>query len=1143
MNLDPRTHSLALACLVFLGASLAAAARLEAQVLYGSIVVNVTDPSGAGVPGADVVLTHKETNQSRATVTSDTGGFSFSTVRSGSYTLKVSLSGFKEFIKTDVPVTLNNVTRIDVTLEVGAVVETVTVEGVTPLLQTDRAEVRAEVTEEKLGNLPVPLGRNYQQLYKTVPGFTPPAEVHSIQTNPSRSLSFNVNGTSNQINNTRIDGATSADPYLPHITAYVPSLEAIQTVNVVTGTFDAEQGLAGGAAINVQLKSGTNEFHGALFEYHHNQHLRARNFFYPPDRDKGKFIFNQWGATLGGPIKRQKLFFFTSYEGTGDHRNASRIASVPTQAVRNGDFSRFDVTVYDPLTGNADASDRMAFPGNRIPENRKDAIAQRIIARLPAPNLPNPDGTFAESNNYFASAGSAFDRWTLDNKIDWTATRKLSLFGRFSVLDYSNLQPTVFGEALVGEALTAFGGGGGNAGTGSGNTYNFSVGANYVVTPRFLIDANLGFVRFITDSRPPAYGDNIGLDLLGIPGTNGPEIWQSGWPQFDVGGYSPWGSTEAFMPYVRRNDQYQYVANFMWTRGRHELRWGLDFYNQRMNHFAEPEPYAGGGGQSTGPRGRFIFGAGPTQLCEVPDGQGGCRRLSRSVAQVNSFASFLLGAPTTLGKTLVTIIPYTSRNWEYSFYIRDRWHVNPKLTLSYGLRWEYFPIPTRVDRGMERYDPDINKMLIGGVGVVPKDLGIEMSKKMFAPRAGLAYRLTDTFVLRAGYGITNDPYPLSRPLLHNHPNIVELALFGSNAWTPAGRLANGIPPVPVPSLGNGIIEIEPDVGAVTILPDFRRGYIQSWNLTLQKELKWNFVGEVGYVATRQIRQLGLGELNWAPVGTGRSGQQLFRKFGRTARARVITPIGGTHYDSLQARLERRFAAGFSLDTAYTWGKSITTSGQDNSDGTLRINIPEYYDLNRCLSGFDRTHNLQITHIVELPFGRGKRWLGSGGVLAAIAGGWQINGILSFHSGTPFSIGASGVALNAPESTQRADQVKPQVQILGGVGPGQPYFDPLAFAPVEEPRFGNAAFNSVRGPGVINWDFGLFRHFQINERIDIQFRMEAFNFTNTPHFGNPGANVSSMSLNPDGTVRSLGGFSEISSARDERQFRFGLRLGF
>src|SRR5437867_8124852 len=337
MNPKTRAHSWALVYLVFL----AAAPRLEAQVLYGSIIGNVTDPTGAAVPGADVVVTHKETNRSRATLTNDTGGFSFSTLWSGSYTLKVGLSGFKEFVKTDVPVTLNNVTRVDVTLEVGAVTETISVEGVTPLLQTDRAEVRAEVSERKLVNLPVPLGRNYQQLYKTLPGFTPPAEVHSIQTNPSRSLSFNVNGTSNQINNTRIDGATSSDPWLPHITAYVPSLEAIQTVNVVTSSFDAEQGLAGGAAINVQLKSGTNEFHGALFEYHHNQHLRARNFFHPPDRDKGKFIFNQWGAALGGPIKHERLFFFTSYEGTGDHRNASRTASVPTQAVRDGDFSGF----------------------------------------------------------------------------------------------------------------------------------------------------------------------------------------------------------------------------------------------------------------------------------------------------------------------------------------------------------------------------------------------------------------------------------------------------------------------------------------------------------------------------------------------------------------------------------------------------------------------------------------------------------------------------------------------------------------------------------------------------------------------------------------------------------------------------------
>lgn len=317
------------------------APNCQAQVLYGSVVGNVTDQTGAAIPGAEVTAINQETNVTRQVITGETGGYSFTTLRPGNYTVRVSMPGFKEFVRPGTPVTLNTVSRVDVVLEVGEVSETVTVLSGATLLQTDRAEVRSEVTVEKLENLPVPLGRNYQHLFKTLPGFTPPVEVHSIQTNPSRSLRFNVNGTSDQINNTRIEGATSADPWLPHITAYVPSLESIQTVNVVTNSFDAEQGLAGGAAINVQLKSGTNEFHGSVFETHHNHHLRAKNFFFPAGRNKGKFIFNQWGATLGGPIRKDKLFFFVSYEGTGDHRNASRIASVPTQAVRDGDFSAF----------------------------------------------------------------------------------------------------------------------------------------------------------------------------------------------------------------------------------------------------------------------------------------------------------------------------------------------------------------------------------------------------------------------------------------------------------------------------------------------------------------------------------------------------------------------------------------------------------------------------------------------------------------------------------------------------------------------------------------------------------------------------------------------------------------------------------
>ena len=370
----------------------------EAQVLYGSIVGNIKDPEGAAIGRATVTILHKESNQSRELTTDDAGGYSFSTVQTGTYTLTVSVAGFKTFSRAEVPVTLNNVTRVDVTMEVGQVAEKVTVTGDTPLLQTDRAEVRTELGERTLKDLPVPLGRNYQNLFKTVAGFTPPANAHSVPTNPSRSLRFNVNGVSASINNTRIDGASSTNPWLPHITAYVPSLESIEAVNVVSNSFDAEQGLAGGAAINVQLKSGTNEFHGSAFEYHNNQHLNARNFFLPRGVEKGLFIFNQYGATLGGPIKKNKLFFFASYEGTNDHESATRTASVPTLALRQGDFSASPTPIYDPSTGSLDGSGRLAFANNRIPQGRWDPIAVRLIQSLPAPNLPG------ETNNYFVQA-------------------------------------------------------------------------------------------------------------------------------------------------------------------------------------------------------------------------------------------------------------------------------------------------------------------------------------------------------------------------------------------------------------------------------------------------------------------------------------------------------------------------------------------------------------------------------------------------------------------------------------------------------------------------------------------------------------------------------------------------------------------
>jgi hypothetical protein len=603
-----------------------------------------------------------------------------------------------------------------------------------------------------------------------------------------------------------------------------------------------------------------------------------------------------------------------------------------------------------------------------------------------------------------------------------------------------------------------------------------------------------------------------------------------GWPRFDVSGFNTYGVVETYMPYFRNDDQYQIVANANWLKGAHNVRFGMDFYHQAMNH---TQPEWTGGGTSHGARGGFSFASGPTQLCTAVSSSGSCTRTSQS-SPYNSWATFLLGLPTSAGKLNQTVEVYTTRNNQYSFYIRDQWQINPKLTFSYGTRWEYFPVSTRADRGLERYNINTNKMEIGGIGPIPKDLGIKVSKTMFAPRFGLAYRPTSTFVLRLGYGITNDPYALARPMRTNPPILINFNLQPPNSLQPASRLRDGLPIVPVPDFSSGLLDLAGNI-AVTTLPDeFKRGYIQSWNLALQKELKWGWVGEIAYVGTRQVRQLGFEQLNWSPIGGGRTGRQLFAKFGRDASTTRVGPIGDSHYNALQARLDHRFRNGYQVGVSYTWSKSIGIAGADNSDGSPRINIPEFYYLNRALSGFDRTHNLQITNILELPFGKGKRWFNNGGFLSALLGGWQVNNILSFYSGTPFDITASGTALNAPESAQRADLVKPKVEILGGVGRGQKYFDTTAFANVTEARFGTAAWGILRGPGVANWDFGLFRKFQLTERFDLQFRMEAFNFTNTPHFNNPNGSVTSSS------------FGEISSTNanlPERQFRFGLRIGF
>lgn len=1118
-------------CVIVLGWIVMGIQPAQAQVLYGSLVGNVKDPSGAAVAGATVTLTSVETRQAREATTTEEGAYDFATIPSGNYELRVTKAGFSTTTESGVVVTADNVRRLDLTLKVGAVNESVEVSAAGALLQTDRADVHDELNTDQLENLPLSYGRNYQSLFITQPGFGGiQSSYNSTPSNPSKALVFNVNGASFNINNTRIDGAQSINVWLPHESAYVPTLEAIESVNAVTGSFDAETGLAGGAAIYVQTKSGTNQIHGAVFWDHNNQHLDARPFFLPYSQSKPKFIYNDFGGAVGGPIIHEKLFYFASYESTNDRESAFYLATVPTAAIKSGNMQGQNNPIYDPATGDPNTgANRTPFPNQIVPSSRQDPIAVKLANETPLPNL----GSNLLSSNYYASGSYIFDRRRLDAKMDWKPGTKFTSFVRFGFLNYNMQNPPIFGD-LGGVQVASSGG---NPGHGYGNTFTVTAGGTYVLTPQLILDAYVGWARLGTNVETPGLNQQSGL-ALGIPGTNGPAHYQGGLPRFTVNNYDDIGTPSEYLPYYRSDPATNYVANANWNKGSHDIRFGLDLSQLAMNQIQAEGGYGAG-------MGGFIFSGGPTSTVGGP-----------SPNQFNSYAAFLLGLANQDGKNTI-FAPNagcpeglcgaeTTRAWRYGLYARDRWNVTPSLTLSYGLRWEYFPLPTRIDEGIGLYNPGTNNVEVCGYQLVPSGCNIKMSKRMFAPRVGIAWRISNTLVFRAGYGITNDPYSLDRPLKYNYPTLLIQTYDAPNSYLWTTTLQQGIPAAQLPVLGNGIIPLPSAYTTTTIdTSAYNRGYIQSWNFTLQKELKWGFAAQAGYVATRSTDLDTAVNINAGQIaGLGIATEPLYAQYGRTATTTVYEPVGTNQYNSLQSRLERHFSHGLQFAASYTWSKAIGIAA--NNDSGLRENAYAYWSLNRAVQNYDRTHNLELQGMWELPFGKGKTWLSQGGFGTMLLGGWRLNSIASFMSGLPFYVTASGSSLNLPGSTQRADLVKPDVQILGSVGE---YFDPLAFKPITDVRFGNMGFNSLRGPGVANMDLSVSRDFPIKERFKAQFRFEAFNFTNTPHFALPGTNVSNLVLNPDGTVKNLAGFTQITSTQntgrdfDERRLQFDLRVTF
>ena len=1040
----------------------------DAQALYGSLTGTISDTSGAAVPGATVTIRNEDTGLELNATTDATGAYTIRNIAGGVYTLKASLQGFKEFVQTAIPITAGGIVRINGQLEIGALSESVTVTTEAVLLKTDKADVSVDLRPEDVVNLPLNQYRNYQYLLNLVPGATPPLFQNAQTDTPGRALTTNINGTNRNNNVTRIDGAASINVWLPHHAGYIAPAETIENVNISTNSFDAAQGLTGGAATAVQTKSGTNTFKGSSFFFRQQDEFNARRGYFDPGKvDASTSIY---GGTVGGPFRRNKLFYFGSWERNAERQGIFNTYTVPTARMRNGDFSEVlalnsSFRIYDPATGTPDGRNRTFFDNAIIPANRISEVARRIQALYPEPN--NPGTNNGLQNNLYIPRNPKADRDNYDVKINWNRTTSHQIWGKFSMM-----QASVFDLFYLPFD---------QAGGGDTRTLIFTGGQTWTLGPTLLLDGSIGVNGMQQDMQGPDYGINYGTEVFGIPGLNadtarGPGSFDlnrySGMPQVETG-LSIIGNNSTWTPVWRDERSYTVSTNLTKVAGRHDIRTGFDFIRLRLNHW-QPEV--------SNPRGILTFGGGITG---TPGYSG--------VGGWNGYAAFMLGQMSSYAKS-VQYEELSGRENQYGVYVADRWQVNEKLTVNAGLRYEYFPLMTRQDRGIELLDVPTYTVKLGGLGGNSKDLGIEVSQKLFAPRLGAAYRLNDNTVFRAGYGRTFTPLPWTRPMRGRFPLTIAYSDAGPNGFIPYGNVASGIGAAPAPDLSLGTLPLPRGVDMTTPDPsDADRSATQSWNAVVERRLPLDVAVSVGYVGTRTDGQYSVLNLNYADSG-GNTQRKLFAQ-ANTAAINVFASNAKARYHSLQIAINRPYKNGLLLKGAYTLSKAMNENSNDDDAGGFAWNQPSQLHRNYALAGYDRPHMAQLGFVYELPFGRNHT-----GAVAAVIKDWQINGIASWLSGTPFSIGGDNGLLQQQGGMQTINVSGDPKPGFGEAGPNEQWYDPAAFSQPGN-AWGNSGRNAFRGPGNWNLDFSLFRAVVFGH-YRMEFRIESQNVLNHAQFGNP-----------------------------------------
>jgi outer membrane receptor protein involved in Fe transport len=1072
------------------------------QAVTGSITGYITDPSGAAIPGAKVTVTDTHTGVETIR-TSDTAGlYLITNLLPGTYKLTVEAKGFKTIAQENVQLEVGATVRSDLKLELGAVAQEITVTASTAQLETEKTDVSRKFTAQEVDSLPL-INQNVTNLFLLTPGAVPDNAQMGEGENPTQNMRTMVNGTWSGAQTYTLDGISDVAYGFAGLQVIVPIQDSVQEMKITTADYDPEFGQTAGMVAQYITKSGTNELHGSLFYYNRNSATFAadpltQKIAGTGPQGKGLGVspsnFNQWGGSLGGPVKKNKVFLFGATQWNRLRDSASVLATVPNAAWRTGDFSSLASTnpIFDPLTGTPDGTGRTQFSYNGvtnvIPPNRIDAVAKNLMALLP---MPNAGAAGATNNNYVGTNHELFNQWQMDLRGDINFSDRDKFFARYSLFKGNLANPPLFGVEAGGPA-------GAGGGTLSPEVATFTLqqtALNWTHSfgGSLVTEARAGLSRFRLD----ALQADAGLETnnkVGIPNINTGDPLTDGLAGIGVNG--PVGNwfmgiqSGVGIPRFDRTTNIEAINNWSWVHGPHQLRFGAEVVRERFNFQSV----------NASSRGNFTFSQTVTADADPALSNSGL-----------GMATFLLGRSSEFDRAIFTQFP-EERQTRWGVYGQDTWRATRKLTFSLGLRWDYFtPVTPGRPGGIANFDPSTGDILLGGLGSVPPSTGVYTPKDAFAPRLGVAYQLTDKTVLRAGLGRSyfssgydatfyhlTSFYPITAQQTINQV-IIYQGLFQIDQGPPAAT------PPQLPS--SGILPAPPGTLLKSRPFDWRMETMDSWNFTVERQLARDTTLSLAYVGSKGTHIDWQYNMNAAPIGPGPLllRRPFYPKYGLNTTINYLCNCSDSNYNSLQAEVKKSYAKNLAFTANFVWQKSLGYY----SDNPYNRSVD--YGVGSGDSGAEDSTSRAVTFTLgftaQLPYGKGQRWgSGASGVKQAALGGWQFSGVTLLESGAAMDPTlSSNVTLNADfgQKPNRVPGCNPS-SVPGGQNASH-WFNPACYSTPAQYQYGDTAPGSLNGPPVTNADFALWKEFDLStflnrEQTAIQLRIESYNVFNLTSLG-------------------------------------------